>query len=240
MAGILVVSSTVNFIGGVAGGVPVGIAFGVGYGKVISWIGSVERIKVLLAGSHTLDEVQYWSSYLINFQVVHIRYLKEIEAYQLIERPAKDFSLHYDFESSHRVVELTRGHPFLIQLLCSEIVEYKNEQDPAIRRQVRLADVEAVVPEALRRGRLFFADISCNQVDSTGQAMLQFLAAQGSEAIVPHDMLARHFPEQPEQSLTTLFRRELIEWVDRGHESGYRFQVELIRRWFAQPLSYTP
>ena len=33
--------------------------------------------KVLLTGSHTLEEVHRWASYLINVQSVHISYLKE-------------------------------------------------------------------------------------------------------------------------------------------------------------------
>ncbi|MEE8390039.1 MAG: hypothetical protein V3S14_04485 [Anaerolineae bacterium] len=51
------------------------------------------RFKVLLAGSHTLDDLQRWSSYLINVQVVHIGYLEEDETRQLVEQPVKDFAL---------------------------------------------------------------------------------------------------------------------------------------------------
>ncbi|WP_392535019.1 hypothetical protein [Nostoc sp. C117] len=54
------------------------------------------RFKILLAGSHTIAEYQRWASYLINVQLVHISYLKEAEARQLIERPVKDFTLRYE------------------------------------------------------------------------------------------------------------------------------------------------
>src|SRR4030095_9378307 len=77
------------------------------------------RFKVLLAGSHTLDEVQRWASYLINVQVVHLSYLREDEARQLIECPVKDFALHYEPAASQRVWALTRGHPALVLLVCS-------------------------------------------------------------------------------------------------------------------------
>lgn len=185
--------------------------------------------KVLLAGSHTLDELQRWASYLINLQVLHISYLSEAEAYQLIERPVKDFVLCYEPDASQRVLNLTRGHSFLVQLLCAEIVALKNEQAPAVRRLVSLSDVEAAVSEALKQGRFFFYDISLNQVNANGVALLRFLAAQGEGAMVSWKSLARHFPDELDQTLTLLTRRELIELVDQG----YRFQVELIRRWFA-------
>jgi hypothetical protein len=188
------------------------------------------RFKVLLAGSHTLDEVQRWASYLINVQVVHLHYLNEDEARQLIEHPIKDFPLHYEPAASERALALTRGHPALVQLLCSEIVALKNEQPPDVRRLARLADVEAAIPEALNHGQLFFADITHNQVDAAGLALLRFVAAQGEGAVVDRATLARQCSAALEVTLALLTRRELIEAVD----GGYRLQVELIRRWFAQ------
>jgi len=186
------------------------------------------RFKVLLAGSHTLDEVQRWASYLINVQVVQIGYLNEAEALQLIERPVKDFALRYEPEASRRVLALTRGHPFLTQLLCAEIVALKNEQDPAARRRARLADVEAAVPAALNSGSFFFADVERNQVDEPGLAVLRFIAAQGEGAVADRAAFARF--ADPERALALLLRRDLVETTDGGH----RFQVELIRRWFTR------
>jgi len=43
-------------------------------------------------------------------------------------------------------------------------------------------------------------------------------------------MLAQRFDGALRATLDILARRELIEQID----GGYRFQVELIRRWFAQ------
>jgi hypothetical protein len=184
---------------------------------------------VLLAGSHALDELQRWSNYLINVQVVKLGYLKEAEARQLVERPVKDFALRYEPAASQRVLDLTHGHPFLLQLLCAEIVTLKNEQDPSVRRLARCEDVEAAIPEALTSGSLFFGDIERNQIDSDGLAILRFVAAQGEAAIVKRgDMGA--LSARLDDSLTLLKQRDLIMSVD----GGYSFQVELIRRWFAR------
>jgi len=186
------------------------------------------RFKVLLAGSHTIEEFQRWASYLINVQVVHISYLKEPEARQLIQQPVKDFTLRYEPNAVDRVLQLTRCHPFLIQLLCAEIIALKNEQDPSIRRLATLADVEAAIPDALSVGSFFFADIQSNQADAAGLAILQFLAARGEGATVSRLTILQHFPHKY-AALNLLLQRELIEEVSEG----YRFQVELIRRWFA-------
>jgi hypothetical protein len=201
-------------------------------GTLRHWIQHRPRFKVLISGSHTLDEVQRWASYLINVQTVRISYLKKDEARQLVERPVAGFALRYEPEASQRVLELTRGHPFLVQLLCAEIVALKNEQPVAVRRLARLEDVETAVTEAIEHGSLFFADIERNQVDAAGLTLLRFLAARGEGAVIGRQALAREFPgaEELDRTLSLLTRRELIEAAG----DGYRFQVELIRRWFAR------
>ncbi len=76
------------------------------------------RFKVLLAGSHTLDELRHWAGYLINMQVIKISYLEEKDALELIERPVRGFNLRYEPAASRRILELTHCHPHLVQLLC--------------------------------------------------------------------------------------------------------------------------
>jgi hypothetical protein len=55
------------------------------------------RFKVMLAGSHALDDLDRWVSYLINVQVAPMGRLSEREARRLIERPIVDFPLRYEF-----------------------------------------------------------------------------------------------------------------------------------------------
>lgn len=183
------------------------------------------QFKVLLSGSHTLDEFQRWSSYLINVQVIHIGYLSQAEARQLIEAPVKGFALRYEPAASQRVLDLTCGHPFLVQLLCAEIVALKNEQPPLQRRLATVADVETAVPDALQHGSFFFADIRQNQVDETGLAVLLKLAAAGEGALLP--LTAWGEGVGLEETLRGLCHREIVEQVD----GRYRFQIELVRRW---------
>jgi hypothetical protein len=194
------------------------------------------KFKILLAGSHTLDEFQRWSSYLINAQVILISYLGEQEAHQLIVQPVKDFALRFLPQAQQRIIQLTRGHPFLLQLLCGEVVALKNEQAPERRRVARVADVEAAVPLALSRGSMFFADIEQNQVSPVTLPLLQ-LVAQEDEG-VKHETLTEYAAERAcdlEKVLTQLFQRELVEVVGEV----YRFQVELVRLWFRHRLSFS-
>ena len=188
------------------------------------------RFKILLAGSHTVNEFSRWSSYLINVQVIQIGYLQQAEALQLIERPVKDFALRYTPEASAHILALTHGHPFLVQLLCAEVVALKNTQDPAMRRLVDLADVEAAVPDALTSGYMFFVDIAGNAVDSRGLDCLKAIARLGEGAVLSEEPPGPEGLEHHQTTLRLLLQRDLLERA----EGGYRFQVELIRRWFAQ------
>jgi hypothetical protein len=185
--------------------------------------------KVLISGSHTLNEYQHWSSYLINAQVIHLGYLKEAEARQLIEEPIENFALRYHPPASQRVIDVTRGHPLFVQLLCAEIVALKNNQDPSIRRLATLADVEAAIPAALEHGSMFFSDIERNQLNDNALAVLRHCAQQGEGAILSKLALEQQFSEGLEESIDLLLRRELIEIKP----AGYCIQLELIRRWFS-------
>lgn len=195
------------------------------------------RFKILLASSHSLDELSRWSSYLINVHVVNLGYLGEEDTRRLIERPVPDMPLRYEPAASGLVVSLTRGHPFLVQLLCSEIVSLKNEQPPEGRRLATVADVEEAVPQALSHGSFFFADIERNQVSPAAAKALRFIARQGAGATVTIAALQAEFPalsaEALETALRQLRRRDLVESVSGSAGDGYRFQVELIRRHFA-------
>lgn len=186
------------------------------------------RIKMLLSGSHTINEFERWASYLINVQTVQISYLQDNEALQLIEQPVKDFTLRYEKAACERVMALTRSHPALVQLICSEIVTMKNKQPINKRRLAEVSDVDAAIKGALQHGRFFFADIANNQVTKKGATILRLLAAGNGYA--SEDSLRAHFSDDDEFEATMekLLLRELIEPIS----DGYQFQVELIRRWF--------
>lgn len=189
------------------------------------------RFKVLIAGSHTLQELKRWASYLINVQVVKLGLLREEEARQLIEHPVPDFPLRYAPGAAERVVALTRCHPYLVQLLCYEIVVLKNEHPPAQRRLAQLADVEEAIDAALDHGVFFFTNLE-EQVSAGSVALLRVLASHGEGASVQRDALLWAVPNSSAAFLAELFQRDLIEKTD----AGLRFQVELIRRYFARPM----
>ncbi len=134
-------------------------------------------------------------------------------------------------EASNRVQELPRGHPHLVQLLCREIVNLKNEQPIHLRTRVTVEDVEAAVSVALTVGSEFFSNINLNQVDEDGREVLRWLATHEPANGIPMSVLRSHIANQTdiEPTLRQLLRRELIEEIG----GCYRFQTPLIKHWFA-------
>lgn len=190
------------------------------------------HFKFLLAGSHTIDEFQRWSHYLINATVLHLGYLHPDEAEQLITRPIKEFPLTYAADACQTIKHLTRGHPHLVQLLCREIVNLKNEQSVHLRNRVTIEDVESSAKVALQTGSEFFSNIKLNQIDDDGRKLLHWLSQNSVEHGLSFDEIVNevptHFPLQ--QALHKLLQREIIE----EQNGNYRFQVRLIRDWFAK------
>ncbi|HET7475160.1 MAG TPA: AAA family ATPase [Dermatophilaceae bacterium] len=199
------------------------------------------RLKVLLAGSHSLDAYTNWSTYLINVQVLKVGYLARDEALSLIQQPVPGFPLRYDPSAAELVLSLTRGHPFLLQLMCSEIVALKNEQPPSRRRHATEDDVLAAVDGTLSSGGMYFHDVQQNQVSGAALPVLRAIARAAATGSVSRaaieadlglaaDVAAGLAAAELDRALAQLVERDLVEQVG----GGYRVQVELIRRWFAR------
>ena len=186
------------------------------------------QFKVLLASSHPLESLAQWAGYLLNVQVVKMGPLHSSETHQLITQPIPDFQLRYEDDACERVVALTNGHPYLVQLLCYEIVVLKNKQPAAQRWVVQVEDVETAVAPALKSGTFFFTDIQQNQVNPEGARILQAIAQQ--TAPVTHQQLNLLCGDDAITLLPPLIQRDLL--VQKN--ATVHFQVELIRRWFCR------
>lgn len=188
------------------------------------------RLKLLFACSHDLSELRDWASYLINTQVIKLSYLETGEAHQLIQYPLPGFPLRYDPLALNRMIQLTHGHLQLVQMICYELVTLKNEQPAAQRYLAILDDVETAAARTLETGSFFFADMQNGQIPPSAQPMLIHLARRGANQTLDAETWRNACPQKFEESLQIALRRDIIEAVD----GGYRFQIELVRRWFAQ------
>jgi len=183
------------------------------------------RFRIIMAAVFSLEYFPNWASYLTNMESVHLSYLKKDEAQQLIEKTKR---LHYTTDAIERILTLTRCHPALLQLLCGEIVQLKNQQDISTQKfLVERKDVELAVCSALNSAALYFADMEQNK-NEMGRELLRLIAGYGEGAIVSREALIAQFSIHLEKNIKLLLQGEIIEAVN----GGYRFQIELVRQWF--------
>lgn len=108
--------------------------------------------------------------------------------------------------------KLTRGHPYLIQLLCNELVDRLNRE----KRKLALpTDIEDVLPAVFDRGGQFFREFWELTLTPAQQQLLAALAQQ-------HPL-----PAPSSADLEILRRKEFVV-VQHGL---YGFQTPLLRRW---------
>jgi hypothetical protein len=132
---------------------------------------------------------------------LRITYLKESEARELILKPVEDFLDICEPKAVEKIIQLTHRQPYLIQLLCYELVEFLNQEIRANRResntiQASAEDVENIIPVVLERGEQYFRELSAGLKDSDRHLLWRIL--QG-ETATPQDRGAREqvsFTEQ--------------------------------------------
>lgn len=186
------------------------------------------QMRILISGSHALASFPEWAGYLINIETIHLSYLERHEAQQLIADPVKPLAVTYQQEAIQRILALTRGHPALIQLLGKEIVYLKNSQTVSTRYFIQPHDVETAIPQVLQHGAAIFTHLA-HRLPLPETQLLHLLARQGENVSMSTEDLAQYCDKNKlATSLTHLVEQELLELTP----IGYRFQVELIRRWF--------
>ncbi len=154
----------------------------------------------------------------------------------LVRLAERNGSLRWPRESVDRVWVLTHGHPYLTQALCWEVWERLHEEEPEEPPTVRPEDVDAAVPATLER--------SANALqwlwDGLGPAekVVAAALAQAGPGPVTEEALARILQESGVRLVIRELEeapRLLQEWdILEPADPGYRFRVELLRRWIAQ------
>jgi photosystem II stability/assembly factor-like uncharacterized protein len=160
-----------------------------------------------------------------------VGFLNRDEAVKLVVQPVQEV-LTYDPEAVERILSLTSGHPYYIQLLCHTLFAYCQRVNT---KTVTLTDVEAVLPEVIERSG---SDSQFLWHNSTPEEkfVLAALAQAGGEkgqAIAKEKLLAtlrrRRAPiaaRQVARALVNLSLREIINL-----QAPYIFNVGIFRLW---------
>ncbi|MGA1284863.1 MAG: AAA family ATPase, partial [Prochlorothrix sp.] len=173
------------------------------------------RWILLFSGSHPLDELSPdWSDTLINTRTLKLSYLQKPEARDLIQKPVPDFPDIYQAAAVDRILHLTHGQPYLVQLLCSETVEHLNQNQ---RRSATIADIDNLIPVAIDRASGYFSEFWRNTLTEPQRNSLAALLTGADPS------------SQPAPVLRKLIQKDILH--PPGHPHAYRLQVPLIDRY---------
>ncbi|MEH2084968.1 MAG: hypothetical protein V7K89_34850 [Nostoc sp.] len=178
---------------------------------------------VIFSGSHELSELDdYWSDYLINTRALRMTYLQESEARDLILHPVENFTNIYEPTAVDAIIQLTRCQPFLVQLVCYELVESLNgdirkNQGNADTVKATAQNVEEIIPQVLEVGVQYFRELWTSLADSDRSLLRRIIHGET--------------PTQQDKGVVRkLTRKEMLT------QEGNAFQVPLVQKYIEQLL----
>ena len=164
-------------------------------------------------------------------------FLEEAEARRLIVKPASG-ALEYKEEAIERIVSITVCHPYLTQLICSELFSH---MEAAGRTRVTVSDVEAVVDKAIAAGSAGLTWL-WGGLPTAERFVLSAVAYAAREGrVATGEEIGRILEEYHVPFLGPELTRapdNLTRWgLLRRTADGYEFVVELLRRWILREHS---
>ncbi|GAB4580355.1 MAG: hypothetical protein Fur0022_30950 [Anaerolineales bacterium] len=172
---------------------------------------------------------------------LRVSLLNKVDTFELARLSERNGTLQWSEESLEQVWELTHGHPFLTQQLCSRLWENLYDTDPTGIPTVIPDDVERAIPETLEASRNTLEWL-WDGLPPAERVVISALAGAGNRAITQPQL-----EQLLRESGVRVVIRELQnapqllqDWdLIEPAEGGFCFRVELFRQWILEhkPLS---
>jgi len=196
---------------------------------------------VFVVGRKT-DELS--TDFLATFKAARYRrvsVLEPEEARELITLAQREGSLNFNDEAVERTLVLTAGHPFFIQALCHTLFNRVYEAELQGIPIVDVTDVDSVIPDVLEEWNQAFEWV-WGGLPPAERIIFSAIATHADEAtVLTEDEIMAILQDAGIRILIkelALAPRTLVEWeMLKEADGGYRFFVELMRRWVAEQKS---
>ncbi|MCP4424376.1 MAG: AAA family ATPase, partial [Chloroflexi bacterium] len=199
-----------------------------------------EGLSFVFVGARRLEEMSadYWSV-LFNIALYQkIGYLEDEEATRLIVEPTTP-NLVYDDLALDKILRVTAGHPYFLQLVCYTLVKRANGKR---RSYVTISNVNAALDEMLSLGEMHFAYIwqRSTQAEKALLTAVSHLMDQDM-SFHPTDMTQYlepygiHLaPAEVTAALKRLVERDILQEVTGGTTALYELKIGLVGLWVAK------
>jgi tetratricopeptide (TPR) repeat protein len=169
-----------------------------------------------------------------------VSYLREEDARKLIDEPIRirerQGESRYRERAIERIIELTAGSPFYIQIICNRLVDYMNRKHASL---VTASDVEQIKDELIRDVNALGLDKFDNLINSGDTSedvisdedtlkVLTAIAVNSRTGPCNRNSIVCETHTPIETILEDLVQREVIE---RERAQYYRMRVGLFKEW---------
>ncbi len=154
------------------------------------------------------------------------------ESLAIVRQSEQNHSLYWSESGIDRICYWTQGHPYLTQLLSSEVWEMLYDEAPQQPPTATAEDVDLSIEAALEQGANAFQWI-WNGLTPAERLALAAMAATGKSTISRSALRysgAGRFRRELEMAPESLLKRDLL----RRSGEGYRFAIPLLQRWILE------
>jgi hypothetical protein len=196
-----------------------------------AWLSSTPSLRLVMAVESSQPKGgTLFSAALTSLPAVELVALSQDETEELLLKPVRGRML-YEFDAVHRIWQLTGGHPYFVQLFGHVLFETHGGTG-----RIHLADVDKAVEAVLAAGQAVMERIwqSCSAQVQVVVALANDL--RGRHGIVSLPELQSFAPRAGIDLSGAALDAAVAELQIRGvlHQlssGGYRFSLELFRRW---------
>ncbi len=189
-----------------------------------------KRLSILFSDIHRIEDLNlnHWSPLFDGMSSYQIGLLAIEDAARLITQPIASH-FQYDPLAIEKIFKAAAGHPYLVQLLCHEVVNYRNETK---KNHITRADINCVI-NALIEDNISLMDFIWKELSIDNQIFLSMLDAilnQGEDSSTKgiENFMIRYNLNLNIKTITTeLLKNEIIKEED-GY---YEFRMELLATW---------
>jgi hypothetical protein len=156
-------------------------------------------------------------------------------AHSLIVNPAAD-QVTYAPEAMEHVLTLTSGHPYFTQLVCYEVFDSVHGQG---REHVTQEDVEVAAARVLENGKTDLDWLWDDLSPAQGLTLALLAEASDEDGLITSQQLGQVCTDHNVggwglELEDVICRLAELDLVKRWEPTGFRFAVELVRRWVAR------
>lgn len=191
----------------------------------------------IFVGTHRLEELSadYWSI-LFNIALYkRVTFLDEAAAHALIVEPVAEYGLLYDDLALDKMLRVTAGHPYFLQLICHALVNRANRE---ARGYVTIQDVNDALGEMVELGEAHFAFLWEQSSEHERLTLASLTRLLAREPTVTAAQLAELLAERGvvlevrdvRAALRRLAERDIVREL-RGEPPRYEYKVDLVRLW---------